>query len=146
MITKCRGPASWNPQYRARVSLSNTYRAVLEDVKRAHGGILVNQRRAEVGWKDAYQLVWSDGMVERLLSLVGPHLRLKQEQATVMLEFIRHRKITRQGRKGRGFAPLPSEVVAFREALYGRIKRLNAKGPHSVSIGRRSRAIASTHA
>ena len=133
MIAKWRGPRSWNPQYRARISLSNTHRAVLEDVQRAHGGILVNQSRAEVGWKDAYQLVWTDGMVERLLSLVVPHLRLKREQAAVMLDFLRHRKITRQGRKGRAFASLPEEDVAFREGLYKRIRELNAKGPSSGS-------------
>lgn len=128
MIAKSRGRGSWNPQYRARISLSNTDRSALEDIQRAYGGILANDPRTEVGWRHAYQLVWTDGMAGQLLSLVTSHLRIKREQANVLLDFIRHKKGTRQGRNGRCFAALSNEVIAFREGLYRRIRELNARG------------------
>ena len=129
MITQSKDPRVWRQQFRARISIGNTDRNVLEDIRQAYGGILVNQPPAKVGWKHAYQLIWSDGMVERLLSFVAPYLRVKREQATVMVAFIRHRKSTRQGRKRGCFASLPDEVLAFREGLHRRMKELNTRGP-----------------
>ena len=131
MIAKWRGQRSWNPGYRARISLANTNRSALEEVRRAFGGILVNSARAKVGWKQCYQLVWTGGMVEKLLSRLFPHLLIKRKQAAVLLDLIRHRKGTRQGRRGpngRFFAPLPDYIIAYREALYTRMRELNAKG------------------
>lgn len=132
MITKSEDRVHGRPQYRARISVANTNRATLEDVQRAYGGIIANQPPPRAGWKHAYQLVWTDGMVEALLSAVGLHLRLKRKQAAVILELIRHKRRTRQGRVGRFFAPLSSQVVAFREALYLRMRKLNAKGASSL--------------
>ena len=131
MIAKWKGTGSWNPQYRARISLSNTYRAVLEDVQRAFGGILVDDPRSEVRWKHAYQLVWTGRTVGQLLSSLMPHLRLKQEQAEVMMDFISHQRSSRQGREGRNgrfFAALSDGVIAYREGLYRHMRALNARG------------------
>ena len=129
MIARSKDRRYPRPQYRARVCVSNTNRAILEDVQRAYGGILVNQAARKAGWKTAYQLVWGDRMEEQVLPLVVPHLRLKREQAMVILRLIRHKKRTRQGRDKNGFAPFSDEVMAFREALYKQMRELNAKGP-----------------
>lgn len=135
MIAKWKGRRSWNPQYRARISLSNTHRVALEEVQRAYGGILAHQPGREAAWKDAYQLVWTGGMVEQLLTVMAPILRLKREQAAVMMDFIRHQKNTQQGRQGRNgrfFAALPEEVIALREGLYRQMRELNARGPRAL--------------
>ena len=131
MIAKWKGKESWNPQYRARISVSNTQRAVLEDLQRTFGGILCDDPRSEVRWKHAYQLVWTGGMVEELLRSVMSHLRLKRKQAAVIEDFICHQRSTRQGRKGRNgrfFATLPDSVIAHREGLYRKMRALNARG------------------
>lgn len=129
MVARLNGRDHGRPRYRARVSVGNTNRAVLEDLQRAYGGILVNQLSRKAGWKHAYQLVWAGRMVEQVLTVIMPHLRLKRKQAAVLRQFLRHKKRTRQGRRGSYFAPLPDEVVAFREGLYRRMRELNAKGP-----------------
>lgn len=128
-------------QYRARVCVSNTDRVILEDLQRAFGGILVNQPAAKIGWKHAYQLVWSDRMVEQLLFSALPSLRVKRRQAVVLLQFIKHKQRTRQGRDANGFALLPRRVVATREALYRRMKELNAKGQRLLRHKRQAREV-----
>ena len=135
MITRSRDPTHGRSWYRARVSISNTNKAVLEEIQRAYGGILANQPAPRAEWRHAYQLVWTDGMVERNLLLVAPYLRVKKEHVRLMMQFTRHKKGTRQGREGRRFAPLPEDVVSIRDALHVRMKELNAKGP-PPSVGR----------
>ncbi len=142
MIQKSRDWRYPRPQYRPRISIANTDRAVLEDIQQLYGGILANQPPGQARWSFAYQLVWTEGMVERILRSVMPHLRIKREQATVLSKLIRHRQRTRQGRNGPNgqfFAPLPSDVIAFRERLYRRVRELNAKGvpPNRRSVARR---------
>ena len=122
-------PEGWNPQYGPRVSVCNTNRTVVEDIQRAFGGILTNQPARTLGWKDAYQLVWIGRRVEPLLLAIRPHLRIKRRQARILLQFIGHRRKTRQGRVGRSFARLPDGVMAYREAIFVRMRKLNARGP-----------------
>ncbi len=129
MIAKAKRLDYRRSLYSAKVSIGNTNRMILEDLQRAYGGILANQPARRAGWKDAYQLIWIGRRVERFLSVVGPHLQIKRRHAKVLLQFIGHKKKTRQKRVGRAFAPLPQRVVAYRESLYLQIKKLNAKGP-----------------
>lgn len=129
MIAKVSRSGPGNPRYGARVCIGNTDRAILEDVQRRYGGILADQPARKAGWKDAYQLIWTGRRVEGLLKSVGPHLRIKRNHARVLLQFIGHKEKTRQGRAGRGFAPLPGGVIAYREGLHQRMRELNAKGP-----------------
>ena len=128
MILRSKGSRCSRAQYRARISVANTDRAVLEDVQLTYGGMLMNQPPSKARWSHAFQLVWTDGMVEPILLLMLPYLRVKRRQAHVMMTFIRHKKRTRQGREGRYFAPFPDKVIAYREDLHRRIRALNAKG------------------
>jgi len=128
MITKARRPDCRTPQYHPRIALANTHRGVLEAIQHTYGGIITDQPARKAEWKDAYQLVWTDRMIESLLSSVAAHLRVKSKQARILGDFIRHRKATKQGRRGRGFLPLPAKVVAFRESLRKEIKELNRRG------------------
>src|SRR3990172_2079342 len=139
MITRSKDARSGRPHYRARISLSNTDKAVLEKIRRSYTGILANQPARNPRWKDVYQLVWSGGMVWRLLSSVARHLRVKREQAAVLMAFVRHQKSTRQGRQGRNgrfFGPLSERVIAHRNGLCNRIRALNARGLVVISAGR----------
>lgn len=113
--------------------MANTERSILEEIQRHYGGIFVKQPPRKKGWKCAYALVWSEGMVEGLLSVVGSHLRLKRKQAGVLLDFVRHIKSTPRRRQGdRGyFASHSNEVMHFRESIYQAMKRLNARGMSS---------------
>lgn len=145
MIQKWKDWRYPNPHYKPRISIANTDRAVLEDIQQLYGGILADQPPRNARWSFAYQLIWTDGKVERVLRSVKPYLRIKREQARVLSELIRHKRRTRQGRKGpngRFFAAHPNEVVTFRESLHRRIKELNAKGvsPHRGPVRRAKRA------
>ena len=126
----------WDPHYAPRVQVCNTNRAILEDLRRAFGGILTHQPRRVLGWKDADQLVWTGLSVKPLLLAVRPFLQIKTRQARLLLRFIRHRKRTHQGRIGSGFARLPPGVIAYREALFLRMRKLNAKGPSGSTVAR----------
>lgn len=116
MITKAKPADCSTPQYHPRIALANTHRAVLEAIQCTYGGILTHQPARKAEWKDAYQLVWTDRMIESLLSSVAVHLRVKSKQARILGVFIRDRKAT------------PAKVVAFREGLRKVIEELNRRG------------------
>jgi len=126
---------SWNPQYAPRVQVCNTNRAIMEDLQKSFGGVLAHQPSRVLGWKDADQLVWTGLRVKPLLLAVIPFLQIKARQARLLLQFIRHRKRTHQRRIGSGFARLPPGVIAYREALFLRMRKLNAKGPSATNAG-----------
>ncbi len=128
MITKSRSRKSGNVQYRARMSISNTDREILEQISDRYGGTIHQLSRGNPRWKLGYMLVWSEGLIGNLLEAVGPHLRLKRRQSAVQLKFLRHKENTPHNIVG-GFATRhPPEVVQFRETLYQRMKGLNARG------------------
>ena len=135
MITRTTVADCRTPQYHPRVTAANTQRDVLEAIQNRFGGIIANQPARNAAWKDAYQLVWTDAMIEPLLMRVQPHLRVKAKQARILNEFIRHRQRTKQGRNGRGFATLPPEVVRFRERLRREIRALNRRGSSGSVLG-----------
>ena len=128
MIPKATG-ANGRSHYHARISVGNTDRSVLEEIRAQFGGIMTNHPPGKVGWSYAYQLIWTDGMVESLLNAVMPYLLAKRPQATIMLDLVYHKKSTHQGRNGRRFARHPETVAEFRENLRRQMKELNAKGP-----------------
>ncbi len=114
------------PNYRGRICVSNTKYAVLEAIRRTYGGALVNQRAPDKAWSDAYQLVWSEGAIGRMLESLTPYLRIKRKQAAVLARFMRHRK--RLTRLASGAEP-SGQHLSGSEALYRQMKHLNAKGP-----------------
>ncbi len=130
MIPKWTDSASGRTHYRARIAVASSDRVVLEEIRRTFGGILVSQSFPGTKWKASFQLVWSDGMVDTVLSSVAPHLRIKGKQASVLSEFMEHRRTTRQRRHGRYLAPHPAEVVAYRARLHREMRRLNSRGVH----------------
>lgn len=128
MIVKSRVGGQARLEYRARVAVANTDRHVLDDIRRVYGGILVGYPPQAVGWNPGFQLVWTEGMLPRILPVITPHLRIKQNQARLLSDFVRHKGETRQDRRGKYFARLPDEVNSVREAYRLRMAQLNAKG------------------
>ncbi len=128
MIVKSKAGDQGRLEYRGRVSLANTDARVLRAIREGFGGMLEEQPPLQSGWNPLHQLVWSEGMAEPLLRTLLPHLRIKQRQARVVLDFIAHKRGTRQEHAGRGFAPLPAETVARRDAYYRTVSGLNARG------------------
>ena len=137
MLSKAKVVVRWNPAYAAKVYVDNTNKVILVDIQRSYGGTITTQPARKARWKPGYKLVWTGWRVERLLSLVGPCLHIKRSRARILLQFINHKKKTKQRRVGSGFAPLPANVLGYREYLYRRMKELNAKGPRLV-MGQRS--------
>src|SRR2546425_4444126 len=125
---------SGRSHYHARISVGNTDRSVLEEIQAHFGGMMTNQPPEKTGWRYAYQLIWSHGMVQSLLMAVMPDLFVKRRQATIMLQLVRHKKSTPQGRIGRRFSRHAPEVAAFRENLRRQMTELNAKGPIAAPI------------
>ncbi|MFQ6012280.1 MAG: hypothetical protein ACE5LS_01360 [Thermoplasmata archaeon] len=115
-------------QYRPRVTLSNTHGQTLSQIQRDYGGLVYRYPRAKVGWKDSYTLVWTEGLIPIVLSLVSPHLRIKGRQAAILRDFNRHIRDTPMNRRGSFWIPHPREIIDFRERLYQRMRKLNTRG------------------
>ncbi len=128
MIVRSKAGGRRNLDYRARVSISNTDTHVLETIRGRFGGMLEDQPPRKPRWNRQQQLIWSEGMGEPLLQSLLPHLRIKQRQARLLLDFMAHKRGTQQGHVGKYFAPLCVETMALREAFYREVSALNARG------------------
>lgn len=115
-------------QYRARISVANTKRAVLDAIQDAYGGILANQPARNPRWKPSYQLIWTEGTIEPLLSRVKNHLRVRAAQAQILTQFIQYRRAKNRAAIGRTLAELRGGTEDFGEILHRRIKQLNRRG------------------
>ena len=134
MIAKTTDRTYHRTRYVARICVSNTKKSVIEELQRAYGGILADKPPQRAGWKRGYLLIWTVGMIERVLDAAGPYLISKRGQAMVMTEFIRHVKGTPRALRHKGSADLPGEVLAVRAGLYRRMRELNAKGPYAQPL------------
>src|SRR2546427_10140317 len=103
--------ANGRSHYRTRISVGNTDRSVLEDIQAQFGGIMTNHPPEKIGWSYAYQLIWSDGMVESILAAVMPDPRAKGGPRTIMLGLGPHKQRTPPGREPPGFSRRPGTVT-----------------------------------
>jgi hypothetical protein len=128
MLSKARRVIRQDSAYVARLSIDNTYKSVLEEIQRDYGGGLFEQTPQKVGWSRSYKLLWTGCKVEGPLRLVAPYLRVKRSRARTLIRFIEHKRRTEHGRGGRWSVPPPNWVIAYREALFRRMRVLNSKG------------------
>jgi hypothetical protein len=133
MIIKLEGSGSRKSRYGARMALGNTDRDVLEDIQRGYGGLLFGYPSRKVEWKPAHYLIWTGQRVDRLLSLVGSHLRLKPPQARILMEFLRRERTATGGRGGRSLGPGTDREAALCESLWASIRALNARGSSTAA-------------
>ncbi|MEM0053705.1 MAG: LAGLIDADG family homing endonuclease [Nitrososphaeria archaeon] len=126
-----------SPAYRVFISVSNTDKYVLKIFCRYYGGKIYNvhERRKDkrgLKWRDAFDWYCPVFTSERFLIDVLPYLRLKYQQAEVLLEFLRTKQaFARKKRTSRGSAPLTDEEIAHRERLRLKVQALNKKGVYS---------------
>lgn len=120
--------------YRARVAVTNTNQQVIGDIHRDFGGILIDQPSRAPNWKDGYGVVWTDAMVEPLLTAIGSNLKLKVKQVQLLLQFVEHKRSTYKELVGRPSGHLPEEIIDIREAFYQEMRRLNARGPKRETL------------
>ncbi len=130
MIARWKSPQYTRAYYKPRVSISNTNREVLEEVQQIYGGILANQPPRKAAWRFAYQLIWTDGMVGPLLSVIRPFLVIKRIQLGVLEDLIRSqgRALRSRGPARRRPGRLPAPVRAYQVHLYRQVKKLNRRG------------------
>jgi len=131
MIARWKSPRYTRVYYKPRVSISNTNREVLEEIQQIYGGILANQPPRKAAWRFAYQLIWTDGMVGPLLSVIRPYLVTKRIQLGVLEDLIRSRgrALRIGGPTARSRGSLASSVRAYQAHLYRQVKKLNRRGP-----------------
>lgn len=111
--------------YRARLTITNTHREVLDWVASRFGGG-VSKKGAPAGCKCVYR--WEmrgSGNVQRLITRVRPYLIVKSMQADLVLRFP-------VGAVCNQWTPHTSEVQAAKEALYLATKQLNQRGFHAL--------------
>jgi len=141
MIARWTSPRYTRVYYKPRISIANTDKEVLQQIQQAYGGILTNQPPRKAAWRFAYQLIWTDGMVGPLLSVVKPYLIIKRDQAGVLEQLIRSRRRMLQDRKpsAKRSVGIPASVLAEQAELYRKVKRLNRRGPPIGGLSNRQK-------
>jgi hypothetical protein len=130
-----------SPSYRSYITVSNTNRDSLEYLRGHYGGVLYERheyRKDKRGknWADAYDWYCPLRSATRLLTDILPYLRVKRQQAMLVLEFLATKKAfarneRRPSSKRGGSAPLTGDEIAHRERLRLAVKRLNSKGQYA---------------
>jgi len=119
-----------SPEYCLRVSIYNSGRAILEEIRGTLGGVMSVVGERWPGWKPAYALIWTNAAAAGLLRKMAPFLRAKAEQAAALLLFNKHIQAGGRSRdRGGRLLPLSSRELKVREAFYKDLKRLNKRGP-----------------
>ena len=85
---------------------------------------------------DAYAWYRPVPSTKRLLVDTAPYLKLKSEQALLVLESIDKKEASARGKRlGKGSSPLTQEEIEFRERLRKQVRLLNRKGKYAREIG-----------
>lgn len=126
-----------SPAYRAVITITNTNRQVLVPFLEAWGGAIysVHEKRRDkrkVKWADAWCWHCPASRSPRMLRRLLPYLRLKREQALVVIDFCENKARTcvprhANGRWGGSEHLVPAEL-ARRAAWHKQIQLLNTKG------------------
>jgi len=142
MIARWTSPRYTRVYYKPRISIANTHKEVLQQIQQVYGGILANQPPRKAAWRFAYQLIWTDGIVGPLLSVVKPYLIIKRDQASVLEQLIRSRQRMLQDRKpsAKRSLGIPASVLAEQAELYRKVKHLNRRGPPIGGLSNRQKS------
>lgn len=98
------------------VSISNTYKPILEIIQRQYGGSLLPNRRIAKGLT-GWDLYWSARKAEIFLRDVYPYLVVKKEQVLFAFKFLETVSLYRGPHDS-----VSTSVLAIREELVGKIK------------------------
>jgi hypothetical protein len=108
--------------YGLKTTLTNTRLDILDMIRKLIGMGTLYKKSPHEGWKQGWTLNLTRPEIEPFLKRILPYLRLKKEQAKIMLEFLETGCYT-----GTREAP-PSRIVALRDILYTELSQLNKTG------------------
>ena len=119
------------PRYRAIFQIGNTVKAPLELFQNHYGGTVTSTKRKKAQHLQFY--VWRvlGGLeLDKLLTDVVPFLIVKKEQAQLVIQLRERIRMTDLSRNNSGqLQALSQAEYQYREALYKRLKALNALSP-----------------
>ena len=122
--------------YAARMDMGMSAKGLplLEEMASRYGGTVRLTRKASERWEAAHCWTVTGKKVAPILRLLVPHLRIKREQAEILLRF--QDMIDSLSRRPNGTASWTDKGVERAGAMSLRIKELNQKGPrHSPTMG-----------
>ena len=111
--------------YFVRVNVVNTNRAIIVWMREIFGGNLYMRKRQKKNHKVAWSLTLSEVQAGALLRRVLPYLRVKQQQAKLLLAY-RESVVACYHYPDR--LGLPVRIQTERDRMYREIRRLNRKG------------------
>lgn len=125
-----------SPTYKVSITVTNTKRNSLDLFIKEYNGHTYQihdyrKDKRKVNWADAYTWYCSVSSSERFLIEMLPYLRLKGQQAKLILKFIKTKdgfnRVKRIG-QAHGSAPLSKKEIEHREKLRQQVHLLNSKG------------------
>ncbi len=127
----CFGFTKIRHAYVARISVTNTYLSVLSELKAAYGGCIYFATK-HVGWKRAGHWQISNSSAEELADRLYPYLRIKQDQAWLLMAF-------GETRPGRGRASHRSRQLRSRKVLSVAARNAASDAVHPMPHGNAAR-------
>lgn len=112
-----------------RLAIFNSNLQLLEDLRAIFGGFIQVRQRSPK-WKPAGQLTWTESTLLPILRQVLPFLRVKREQAAILLAVQTTKAKSNKSR----FMKLSPEVLEFRQGAQLRLAELNARGVKEIAV------------
>jgi len=135
-LTLGKSPARRNgrsPEYSIIIAIANTKIEILKWIKKtAHlGGCMGINKKKPANHAISYQLHLRTKDSLNLLAEIYPYLRLKKQQAEILFEFYKLRKLNPKRWnpiKSMGSLPSSPEYIKNQERYYKKIRELNKRG------------------
>lgn len=109
-------------EYRLRLSVTNCDLSLMLWIKSTFGGYLYRREAQKAGWKTKYEWMVTGKLLDNVLPIILPYLKIKRRQAELAVCF---RKSFEDGKN------VSSKTWVFRKDCYCEMKNLN----HSVCLG-----------
>jgi len=110
-------------RFNLRLAVYNTNIQLLERLRAIWGGTITISNRGSK-WKPQGQLYWSELGLVPIIDCVMPYLKLKNEQAKIILDVQTTKMEASSGRRN----GLSEHTVERRALAYARLKTLNKRG------------------
>jgi hypothetical protein len=126
--------ASWkgrtkSPRYEYGVTVVNTVRPLLYWLHAEFGGSVCARPPQKEGWQPQWRWYLASLQAADFCRAILPYLRVKQEQATLLVAFV-DTKTTQRGAPGRRSS---DEELSWRDGIYLRLCALNRTYPQRLS-------------
>lgn len=116
---------SVNPTYSPKVGINQCESAAIQVALELYGGkmgVIDYTGHARFSQKPMFHWSSNAATIEQMLNELIPHLRIKVNQAKVLLRLVKDIRVNRRGGKNN---PHTDAVVSFRESLYQELRQFN---------------------